>query len=132
MPHTKRIAHVSYDGTDYHGFSISPGKSTIQETIEEVLSKIIDDTSGSSHIDFTSRTDRGVHAMDQVITFFMPDFFDDQKLLFILNQRLPSDIRFQQLSTVPDSYLLRDKILTKLYRYTLSNDCKNPFFIHML
>lgn len=124
---TKRIAHVSYDGTDYHGFSISPGKRTIQQTIEETVSRIVDIPSLCFPIDFTSRTDKGVHAIDQVITFMLPDYFDDKKFLLMVNQRLPQDIRFQQLSAIPDTYDLREKVLAKKYQYTLSNENKNPF-----
>jgi tRNA pseudouridine38-40 synthase len=123
----KKISHISYDGSEYRGFSISIGKKTIQQRIEETLSKIFDDPSIPSHIEFCSRTDAGVHAIDQLITFFVPNYFDNYKLLLILNQRLPCDIRIQSISSVNDSYNLRDKIKSKVYQYIISNDKKNPF-----
>ena len=127
MPITKRLAHVAYDGSDYYGFSVSVGKKTIQDTIESTLGNIFDDPKLPSHIDFTSRTDKGVHALDQVITFSAPDYFEDNKLLLILNQRLPTDIRFQSLVSVPESFNLRDRVKSKVYRYIISEDQKNPF-----
>jgi tRNA pseudouridine38-40 synthase len=127
MPLVKRLGHVAYDGTDYHGFSISIGKKTVQQTIEETLVKIVNEPSIPAHIDFTSRTDAGVHAQDQVVTFFAPDYFDNHKLLLILNQRLPGDIRFQSLTNISDSFNLRDHVNAKIYQYLVSDDRKNPF-----
>lgn len=123
----KKLCHVSYDGTNYHGFSISIGKITIQQIIEETLARIICNPGVSSHIDFSSRTDAGVHAFDQLITFYVPEYFESNKLQLILNQRLPSDIRIQSLSDVEDSFNLRDKIKAKVYQYTISNEVINPF-----
>jgi tRNA pseudouridine38-40 synthase len=127
MSHIKILAHVAYDGSDYFGFSISVGKKTIQQTIENTLIRIFNEPLFPLHLEFTSRTDKGVHAFDQLITFFAPDYFDDQKLLLILNQRLPLDIRIQSLITVPDSFFLRDRVKSKVYQYSLSEDRKNPF-----
>jgi tRNA U38,U39,U40 pseudouridine synthase TruA len=50
MQLVKRLGHVSYDGTDYHGFSISTGKKTIQQTIEESLTKIFDNSDFTAQI----------------------------------------------------------------------------------
>ncbi len=57
---------ISYDGTDYHGWQVQPGMTTIQGVLEEVLGGI----EGSPvHVEGSGRTDAGVHALAQVGRF---------------------------------------------------------------
>lgn len=88
---------IAYDGTAYHGWQRQANASpTIQQTIEELLSKVHDrDVS----INGCSRTDAGVHA-----TQFCAYFRHDQPLpgnyLFFVNHELPPDIAILEVIPV--------------------------------
>ncbi|HPP74790.1 MAG TPA: hypothetical protein PLU88_06675, partial [Armatimonadota bacterium] len=57
---------VEYDGTDYFGFQRQPGRRTIQRELEWALSRITKET---IKVVGAGRTDAGVHALGQVISF---------------------------------------------------------------
>jgi len=128
MPYQKRLGSVSYDGTNYSGFSISIGKTTVQQVLEEKITKVFTPIEKTKNfIEFTSRTDAGVHALDQLIVFDAPDYFENQKLKSILNQRKPHDIVFNWIQSVPNTYNLRDDVLSKEYVYVISSSPDNLF-----
>ena len=60
-------ARVEYDGTDFAGFQVNPGRRTVQGELEAALARL--DPTGSSTVDAAGRTDAGVHAAGQVIAF---------------------------------------------------------------
>ena len=59
-------ARVAYDGTAYAGFQLQPDQPTVQGGIEEALSKVL---AGEVRVHGASRTDAGVHALGQMISF---------------------------------------------------------------
>ena len=67
MALTKQFALIcQYDGTSYQGFQSQRNQNTIQDKIEFSLNKISNE---KIHIEYAGRTDSGVHATHQVITF---------------------------------------------------------------
>ncbi len=83
---------VSYDGTNYSGWQVQPGR----ETIEGVLNRCISGLTGESiEVIGASRTDSGVHAMGNVAVFDTESLIPAEKFSYALNQRLPEDIRIQ-------------------------------------
>ena len=57
---------VEYDGTKFHGFQIQPELRTVQGVLQEVLSRV---ENRNITLEFASRTDAGVHAYYQVVSF---------------------------------------------------------------
>ena len=57
---------VEYDGSQYHGWQAQAGLHTVQQALEQALSKVADCTVS---IVCAGRTDTGVHATNQVIHF---------------------------------------------------------------
>ena len=63
---TKIVLIIEYDGTRYYGFQLQPTLPTIQGEIEKALWKL---TKENSRVIAASRTDTGVHAKGQTISF---------------------------------------------------------------
>ena len=53
-------ARVEYDGTDFAGFQVNPGKRTVQGVLEAALARLGNE--GERRVDGAGRTDAGVHA----------------------------------------------------------------------
>lgn len=107
---------ISYDGTNYHGWQKQNNAVTIQETLEKSLQKIYKtsiETTGAS------RTDSGVHAKQQVVTFQAPFMIPPEKLPYALNANLPSDIIAYHAVEVQEDFHPRYHAKQKTYSYTM-------------
>lgn len=129
----RRLVSLSYRGSAYFGFSVSPSKATIKETLYKKIFAILPEDAQKSDLSFqySSRTDSGVHALDQRCSFLLPDYLTDKKAKDLLNQRLPDDIKIESLVEIEETYNLRDHILGKDYYYWVSFQPKNPFYTSM-
>ncbi len=88
-------AILAYDGTAYQGFQRQPEPTpTIQAAVEGAIAVITGQTVG---IVAAGRTDAGVHATGQVISFKAEWKHDKRELLFAINSQLPLDIALQRI-----------------------------------
>lgn len=110
---------ISYDGTDFHGFQIQPGKRTIQGEIESALEII---TKQSIPIIASGRTDAGVHARKQVCNFFTESRIPEEKWEIAINSLLPNDIVILSANEMPLEFHSRYDVQTKTYRYYIYNN----------
>lgn len=117
---------VSYDGSAYEGWQRQKNKKTIQGTLEEVLTKILN---SNTLIHGSGRTDAGVHALGQVFHFDTLKELDLEKTLFSLNCLLPQDIHVLKIKKVPLTFHARLSAKGKTYVYYLNNGKPNPFLI---
>ncbi len=107
-------AVIAYDGASFYGFQKQKDtKKTITSSIEEALISIgIEDKIRGS-----GRTDRGVHASNQIIDFRVPIFWRDlYRLKEVLNRKLDS-IYFKHISYIDDSFHSRFLAKRRVYRY---------------
>lgn len=109
-------ATVAYDGTEYSGFQIQPGRRTIQGALEEALSRA---TQQRVRIKGAGRTDAGVHARGQVISFVCEWAHGEAVLQRAMNALLPADIAVQGLSAVEETFHARFSARSRLYVYTV-------------
>jgi tRNA pseudouridine38-40 synthase len=117
-------ARVSYDGTDFAGFQVQPGRRTVQGELETALAHF----SGGSRVrvDAAGRTDAGVHATGQVIAFSLPQRTTVQELARSLDALLPGDVAVQALRRVEAGFRPRYAARYREYRYTIWNGPRDP------
>ena len=107
---------VSYDGSQFYGAqkqSTNKELPTIQETIEKALTTM---TSFDIPIIISSRTDRGVHALGQVISFDSHSI-SPEKYKYALNNILPSSIRVKDAYNRSQLFNARYDVIKKTYQY---------------
>ena len=115
---------VRYKGTNYYGWQKQVKEISIEEVIEKVLSKILDE---DINILASGRTDAGVHALGQVFHFDISKDFDMDKLTYAVNSLLPKDIAIVSFEKVSDTFQARYDAKAKHYRYIIDFSNKNPF-----
>jgi len=122
---TKFVLIIEYDGTRYHGFQWQPGLPTIQAEMEEAIRKLYGQ---SSRVISASRTDAGVHAKGQVVSFWAKPAVDTTTLVKALNHYLPSDIAVKAAHRAGNDFNVRRDALSREYRYYILNrDTRSPF-----
>ena len=108
---------IAYDGTNYAGWQIQKNAPTVQETIEKVLHRILQE---KVRLTGASRTDAGAHAIGQAANFTIRGRAPNlQILLRGLNGLLPRDIRILKIERVPSEFHSQFDAKKKLYRYTI-------------
>jgi tRNA pseudouridine38-40 synthase len=107
---------LAYDGADFHGWQVQPGKRTIQETMERVLAKI----AGHPVVAVASgRTDAGVHALAQIVSFHTTAGHPLELWLRALNAELPHDMAVHKIEESPPDFHARRDATGKHYRYLI-------------
>ncbi len=107
---------IAYDGTDYHGWQIQPGYSTVQGTLCEAATAMLRNPTA---VQGASRTDAGVHAMGQVGLIKTTNPIPAEHLALGLNDFLPRDIAVLSGEEVGPDFDLNGDVTRKAYRYTL-------------
>ncbi len=111
-------SRVQYDGTGYFGFQWQKDLPTIQNDFNLALGKLVD---GKFTTMGASRTDTGVHALEQYVKITSDVEIDCSSILQKLNQVLPSQIRCLEISPSDRSYKPTNDCLSKEYRYLFTN-----------
>ena len=115
---------IAYDGTEFCGFQRQIADRTVQGELEIVLRRL---GWSESSILSAGRTDSGVHASGQVVSFNMEWGHSRQKLLDALNGLLPHDISVKELSIAPQGFHPRFDARARRYRYQVYfNPIKDP------
>lgn len=122
----KNIAlRLSYDGSAYHGWQMQKDMATVQETLEDALSKVCGErikTTGCG------RTDAGVHALRYCANFHTGCTIPVDRIPLAVNTRLPGDIAVSDACLVDDSFNAIGSCIKKEYVYRIHNSrIPNPF-----
>ena len=115
MP-TYRI-DLAYDGTDFHGYGRQNNVRTVQGDLETALFRI----TGEVKTAVAGRTDAGVHASGQVVSFFVDAPLDTDRLQRSLNAQLGPEIATNAIVEVGDRFHARFSAVERRYRYRISN-----------
>lgn len=116
---TRWRARISYDGTAFAGFQRQQARHrTIQGELERVVSRL---SGRETAVIGAGRTDSGVHALGQVISFDMDWQHPSGALMNAINANLPEDIAILQLSPAAPTFHPRYDARRRAYRYTIDN-----------
>lgn len=114
MAHYKVI--LAYDGTNFHGFQRQDRGRTVQASVEAALKSI---GWQDSAILSAGRTDAGVHAVAQVISFEFGWKHPTEALRDAINANLPADIAAQSVEEVSSEFHPRYSARSRRYRYRI-------------
>lgn len=108
---------LTYDGTCYGGWQIQPNAPSIQQHLQEALRIFLN---GESVVVIGSgRTDAGVHALNQVAHFKIPNEVTPNRLMLAFNGLLPHDIRVKKVEIAPLEFHAQYSAVSKEYHYQL-------------
>lgn len=107
---------LEYCGTNYHGWQNQPDDISVQEVLEEALSKLCRQ---SVSIVGAGRTDAGVHAWQMFAHFDLEEGIDTEHLRFRLNSFLPYDIAIKAVFQVKDEAHARFDATSRSYVYQI-------------
>jgi len=111
---------VAYDGAEFHGFARNPGVVTVAGALEQALSAVL---RHEVAITCSGRTDRGVHARGQVVSFDADaDYFEPVALQRAVNRIVRPVVVVREVSAVDAMFCARLSCVARSYRYHLLND----------
>lgn len=120
---------MAYNGSAYHGYQSQNNALTIQDVVEERLSRMLD---CEIKINGCSRTDTGVHAKDFCFNFHTQNPIPCEGLLKGMNAMLPEDIVLLSCEEVDESFHARFDCTGKQYLYRVCNAPVRDVFMEKL
>lgn len=109
---------LEYDGTDYVGWQRQINGLSVQQVLEQALTKVM---GSQTQVVGASRTDAGVHALGQRAHFDSRVFIPVDRYPLALNALLPSDVRVTDAVEVADIFHARHDAKGKEYTYRICN-----------
>jgi len=109
---------LEYDGTRYHGWQRQKNAVSIQQVLEEALTRL---TGEEVRLIGSGRTDAGVHALGQVANFHSGGALPLKAFEAGVNSMLPWDIVVLEAREVPPEFHARKSALSKTYEYRILN-----------
>ncbi len=115
----------SYDGSHFFGIQTqNSGVKTVMNTLYEIFHSLGIDTKA----DVSGRTDKGVHALRQVLSLDLPSFWLDlEKLKRYINYKALPHIYIENIQRVDDNFHARYSAKKRSYRYIVSMEKPNVF-----
>jgi tRNA pseudouridine38-40 synthase len=120
------LATLHYDGTGFVGWQRQAAGRSVQAEFERVLQRIFGHRT-VAHA--AGRTDAGVHAVGQAVSFSAPASWTDHSLRRALNALLPRDCWVESVHPMQPGFHARKSALTRRYRYDIGLDdaAASPF-----
>lgn len=115
MPDARNIKlELSYDGCDFAGWQLQPGKRTVQGVLEGALASIL---GRPTPVMASGRTDSGVHALAQVVHFPVYTAIPADGLMCALNALMPRDVSVLDVTEAPAAFHACHAARSKEYAY---------------
>lgn len=110
---------IEYQGTNYAGWQVQQGASTIQGKLVEAIGRV---TGEKVNLIGAGRTDAGVHALGQVAGFRITHDLEPERFRDAINYYLPDDIYVKSSEAVEFSFHARFDATYRRYRYLVSTE----------
>lgn len=117
---------MSYDGTGFHGFQAQANALTVQEVLEKAIATVF---GVQTRVTAAGRTDAGVHALGQVVSFRVSGQLQPIRIPHALNAVLPDSVVCYLAEEVPDTFHACHDAKSKVYTYTIDNST-HPRVLH--
>src|SRR5580692_13120014 len=117
---------LSYDGAEFSGWQVQPDTATVQGILASAIGRI---TGEKVLPQGSGRTDAGVHALAQVVTFVTESSVPTENFLRALNDILPPSIRILEVTEEAAEFHARHSAQAKSYRYRIYRGSICPPFL---
>jgi len=117
---------LSYDGAEFSGWQVQPDAVTVQGTLASAIGRI---TGENVLPQGSGRTDAGVHALAQVMTFVTESSVPTENFIKALNDILPASVRVLEVAEAAPEFHARHSARAKTYRYRIFRDAICPPFL---
>lgn len=117
---------LSYDGAEFSGWQVQPDAATVQGTLASAIGRV---TGEKVLPQGSGRTDAGVHALAQVVTFVTESSVPTGNFVKALNDVLPASVRVLEVAEVPPEFHARHSARMKTYRYRIYRGAICPPFL---
>lgn len=117
---------LSYDGSEFAGWQVQPGAVTVQSTLASAIGRV---TGEKVLPQGSGRTDAGVHALAQVVTFATESPVPTANFVKALNNVLPASVRVLEIEEVAADFHARKSARAKTYRYRIFRAAICPPFL---
>lgn len=116
---------MAYDGGRYHGFQRQNNAVSVQNILEQKLAIVFGE---QIQLAASGRTDAGVHAYGQVVSFFTKGTIPIDRVVRAVNSHLPTDIVVRLAEEMPPDFSARHSAKDKIYIYKIQQgEVLNPF-----
>ena len=117
---------LSYDGSEFSGWQVQPDAATVQGTLASAIGRI---TGEKVLPQGSGRTDAGVHALAQNVTFVTFSAVPTENFQKALNDILPAAVRVLEVKEMPGEFHARHSARGKTYRYRIYREAVCPPFL---
>lgn len=119
---------VAYDGSGFNGYARQEGLRTVQGELESALATYLKTPVATA---VAGRTDAGVHARAQVVSFQYEGQVELTRLRRALNGIVGPEVSVRQVSLMPDDFNARFSAIWRRYRYWLdTRPAPDPLYRH--
>ncbi len=121
---------LAYDGSGFRGYAAQTGQRTVQAELDSALAKLLGQSIDTV---VAGRTDAGVHARGQVVSFQTEAEIDVDRLRRSLNGLVGPEVSIHRVSRAPDDFHARFSALWRSYRYLMDpRPAPDPLLRHMV
>jgi tRNA pseudouridine38-40 synthase len=119
---------VAYDGTGFRGWARQPGERSVESTLAEALGSVY---RSAGALAVAGRTDTGVHAFANVVSFEAEGGPPPARAAEALNAILPEDLVVAHVDEVPADFHARHSACSRSYRYRIwRRRVRSPFEVN--
>jgi tRNA pseudouridine38-40 synthase len=120
---------VEYDGTEFVGWQFQPTLRSVCGTLESALAELFN---GTVKLTCAGRTDSGVHASGQVVSWRSAYPFPIERLALAANAKLPPDLSVREAALAPAGFNARYDARRRIYEYLIVNRPMRSAYLHRI